>query len=311
MITKRGSFLLGWLALLAMGCCRPRPSLLVTSQLDKTVHEFNGRTGLPRSSVAQGGALGDPLGLVMGPDGNLLVSDAQTNQVKRYSCTTGAFLGVFASTNLAGPNGMTIHEGSLFVTNSNPPQGVQRFNATTGANTGSFTPTLSNPGPRDVKVNPANGRLYVLYRNLATVETFDLTTMASTGVLIPTGSPTGSGGLLTPSALAFGPDGNMYISGGSLGGKLGVRRYNPATGAFIDFFAKTADDQFPIGITFGPDRNLYVATQNKANVMRFKFPTGAFMDFFVTDHSGGLTAPFHLTFGTCHGKPKGGQTSPL
>jgi WD40 repeat protein len=171
MITKRGSFLLGWLALLAVGC--PRPSLLVTSQLDKTVHEYNGRTGLPRSSVAQGGALGDPLGLVMGPDGNLLVSDGQTNQVKRYSCTTGAFLGVFASTN-PGPTGMTIHEGSLFVANSNPPQGVQRFDATTGANTGSFTPSLANPGPRDVKVNPANGRLYVIYVFLAGVETLIL-----------------------------------------------------------------------------------------------------------------------------------------
>jgi hypothetical protein len=31
--------------------------------------------------------------------------------------------------------------------------------------------------------------------------------------------------------------------------------------------------------------------------MRFNFPTGTFMDFFVPDGGGGLTAPFHLTFG--------------
>jgi hypothetical protein len=207
------------------------------------VHEYNGRTGLSQSSVAQGGALGDPLGLVMGPDGNLLVSDAQANQVKRYSCTTGAFLAVFASTNLAGPNGMTIHQGSLFVTNSNAPQGVQRFNATTGANTGSFTPTLSNPGPRDVKVNPANGRLYVLYYNLATVETFDLTTMASTGVLMPPGSPTGSGGLHTPSALAFGRATSYtrwhFRSKPASGGQPGDRR--------LHRFARTADTSPPPG----------------------------------------------------------------
>jgi hypothetical protein len=149
-----------------------------------------------------------------------------------------------------------------------------------------------------VKVNPANNRLYVLYYNAATVETFDLTTMASFGLLMPAGSPLGAGGLYTPSAMAFGPDGNLYISGGTFGGNLGVRRYNPTTGAFIDFFANTGSDlYFPIGITFGPDNNLYVAIQNAANVMRFNYPTGTFMDFFVPNGGGGLTAPFHLTFG--------------
>jgi len=55
--------------------------------------------------AASGGALGDPLGLVIGLDGNLLVSVGQTNQVKSYDSATGAFIDVFASTNLAGPAG--------------------------------------------------------------------------------------------------------------------------------------------------------------------------------------------------------------
>jgi hypothetical protein len=150
-----------------------------------------------------------------------------------------------------------------------------------------------------VKVNPANNRLYVLYYNAATVETFDLATMASLGLLMPAGSPIGSGGLYTPTAMAFGPDGNLYISGGTFGGNLGVRRYDATTGAFIDFFANTGSDLYaPSGITFGPDNNLYVATQNAANVMRFNNPTGTFMDFFVADGGGGLTEPFHLIFGS-------------
>ena len=272
--------------------------LLVTSQFNHTVREYNETTGAFVKVAASGGALGDPLGVVIGLDGNLLVSDGQTNQVKRYDSATGAFIDVFASTNLAGPEGMTIHQGVLYVTNSNPPQGVQRFDAATGVNTGNFVPSLVNPSPRDVKVNPANNRLYVLYYNKATVETFDLTTMASFGLLMPAGSPIGSGGLYTPSAMAFGPDGNLYISGGTFGGNLGVRRYNPTTGAFIDFFANTGSDLYvPLGIAFGPDNNLYVATQNAANVMRFNYPTGTFMDFFVPNGGGGLTAPFHLTFG--------------
>jgi streptogramin lyase len=271
-------------------------NLLVTSQSDHTVREYDVTTGAFVKVAASG--LGDPLGLVVGLDGNLLVSDGQANQVKRYDGATGAFIDVFASTNLAGPTGMTIHQGVLYVTNSNSPQGVQKFDATTGANIGSFVPSLANPSPRDVKVNPANNRLYVLYYNAATVETFDLTTMASFGLLMPAGSPLGSGGLFTPSAMAFGPDGNLYISGGTFGGNLGVRRYNPTTGAFIDFFANTGSDLLvPIGITFGPDNNLYVSTQNAANVMRFNYPAGTFMDFFVPSGGGGLTAPFHLTFG--------------
>jgi streptogramin lyase len=272
--------------------------LLVTSQLDKTVREYDQTTGAFVKLAASGGALGDPLGVIIGLDGNLLVSDGQTNQVKRYDRGTGAFIDVFVSANLSGPEGMTMHQGALYVTNSNPPQGVQRFDAATRVNTGNFVPSLANPGPRDVKVHPANNRLYVLYYNLATVEMFDLTTMASLGLLMPAGNPIGSGGLYTPSAMAIGPDGNLYISGGTFGGNLGVRRYNPTTGAFIDFFANTGSDLYgPIGIAFGPDNNLYVATQNLANVMRFNYPTGQFMDFFVPNGSGGLTEPFHLTFG--------------
>ena len=70
------------------------------------------------------------------------------------------------------------------------------------------------------------------------------------------------------------------------------------TGAFIDFFANTGSDLYsPIGITFGPDNNLYVAT-GANNVMRFNYPAGTFMDFFVPDGGGGLTMPYHLTFGS-------------
>src|SRR5271165_5774440 len=204
------------------------PNLLVTSQIDKTVREYNGTTGAFVKVAAAGGALGDPLGLATGLDGDLLVSDGQTNQVKRFDSAAGAFLNVFASTGLAAPEGMTVHQGVLYVANSNPPQGVQQFDAATGMNTGNFVPSLTNPSSRDVKVNPTNNRLYVLYYNAATVETFDLTTRASFGLLMPAGSPIGSGGLYTPSAMAFGPDGNLYISGGTFGGNLGVRRYNPA-----------------------------------------------------------------------------------
>src|SRR5262249_7150943 len=188
------------------------------------------------------------------------------------------FIDVFASVNLpwGGPIGMTINQGILYVT-TNPPS-IQRFDAATGVNTGHFVPSLPNPVAVDAKVNPANNRLYALYYNDATVETFDLTTMASQGLLFPSGS----GGLFTPISMAFGPDGNLYIAGGV--SPTGVRRYNPMTGAFIDVFANMGSD-YALGIAFGPDNNLYVAsashTTGAASVMRFNYPSGSSMGFFI------------------------------
>src|SRR5262245_20461332 len=121
---------------------------------------------------------------------------------------------------------------------------------------------------------------------------FDLSTMASLGLLLPVG---GSGGLYTPFQMTFGPDGNLYITGGTLGGDLGVRRFDPTTGAFIDFFANTGGGNVPTGVAFGPDNNLYVSTTHD-DVMRFNYPSGTFRDFFVPNGSGGLTRPWSLTF---------------
>ena len=73
-------------------------TLLVTSQMNHSVIEYDATTGSFVKVAASGGALGDPLGVVVGLDGNLLVSDGQTDQVKRYDSATGAFIDVFAST---------------------------------------------------------------------------------------------------------------------------------------------------------------------------------------------------------------------
>jgi hypothetical protein len=58
-----------------------------------------------------------------------------------------------------------------------------------------------------------------------------------------------------------------------------------------------------VGIAWGPDDNLYVATQNTAGVQRYNGTTGAFMDDFVPPGSGGLTAPFHISFASINRSP--------
>jgi DNA-binding beta-propeller fold protein YncE len=276
-------------------------ALLVTNQDPSSVLEYNATTGAFVKVFASGSALGDPFGVLIGLDGNLLVSGG--NSVKRYNRATGAFMDVFASTNVGGLSGMTIHGGTLYVTTA---EGVQSFDAVSGVNTGQFVASPPPTGsftvnPTDVKVNPANNRLYVLYQQANTVETFDLTTKASFGLLMPPGHlhKDDPASLLGPRAMAFGPDGNLYISSGVWEGQSGVKRYNPTTGAFIDLFANNGP-HYAFGIAFGPDENVYVGiamtTIPKSAVRRFKYPTGALMGFFVPPASGGLDTVFHLTF---------------
>jgi len=260
--------------------------LLVTSQGDRTVKVYDGSTGAFVRSI--GTSLGDPLDAIIGPDGNLLVTDGQQNAIRRFDWATGAPLDSFA--NPVTPEGMTIFEGKLYTCQANPPQIIRSFDATTGADTGSFTPTVGdgNPSPRDVKI--AYGRLYVAYWNLGTVETFDLASRVSLGLLFPPGT----GGLSTPSSLAFGPDGNLYVSYNTF-----VNRYHPTTGTFLGRFVDTGDRtgrRYAIGIAWGPDGNLYVATQNTPGVQRYDGITGAFTDDFVPEGLGGLSAPFHINF---------------
>jgi sugar lactone lactonase YvrE len=108
----------------------------------------------------------------------------------------------------------------------------------------------------------------------------------------------GSGGLLNPDDLTFGPDGNLYVSSGSSSsGK--ILRYNGKTGDFIDEFVSTNLIR-PYGNAFGPDGNLYVSSFLTDQILRFDGKTGAFVDVFAaatgTRESGELNGPNDLLF---------------
>jgi hypothetical protein len=62
-------------------------------------------------------------------------------------------------------------------------------------------------------------------------------------------------------------------------------KYNGTNGQLISVFATNAALNLPIEVEFGPDGNLYVASYNNSQVVRFNGQSGAFIDIFVTNNT--------------------------
>jgi sugar lactone lactonase YvrE len=136
--------------------------------------------------------------------------------------------------------------------------------------------------------------LYVSSGNTGSVLAYDATTGAFQRAFAE------GGGLVEPEGIAFGPDGNLYVSSRS----NEVLRYDGKTGAFRGAFAGGHGLTDPAGIAFGgPGNDLFVGSgvpdvgTGGNQVLRFDGRTGAFKAFVDPGNAGGLADPEGLRFG--------------
>ena len=218
----------------------PDGNIYVTSIGSGEILRYNGQTytyidtfvsGIAHDS--SGGFAVGPLGLAFGPNGDLYISNDETNLVERYNGTTGALVGSFGSGVLSSPTGLVFDtRGNLYVSSFNDNT-IQQFSAT-----GAFIRTLTSVGlvdigfglggPEQIIIGP-NGQLFVANFNSSDVEEYDLITGNPVNGGIFVGG--GSGGLAGATGLLLASDGGMYVASNFTDQIL---RYNGTTGAFTN-----------------------------------------------------------------------------
>jgi outer membrane protein assembly factor BamB len=207
--------------------------------------------------------------------GYLVVGSYDNNMVLRYNESTGAFVDQFDPHNLANLKNPTAgvfgSDGNLYVSSGifqNNNQKVVQYNGTTGAFQSVFA-SQNITSPRSELFGP-DGNLYVADGNSAasgdpaSVERFDGKTGAFLNYFV---APSNNGGLEHPTNMVFGPDGtndgklDLYVAAAHQGA---IYRYDGTTGAFKGVFVSATSGGLdaPLGMVFGPDGNLYVASGN-------------------------------------------------
>lgn len=223
-------------------------TLLIASSATDSVLRYDGSTGafLGAFVTSGSGGLDNPFDLSFGPDLNLYVASTSTSEVLRYEGRTGAFIDVFAASGtpeLNTPRGMAFGNGNLWV--SGEGDRVWRFDATTGAHTGSFVAD----NPRGLTIGPGSN-LYVSTNVSNQVNCHDGTTGAFLEILVEHDS----GGLSSPMGLVFhGPEQDLFVCSRTTDSIL---RYDGETGDFLGEFVASGSGGLndPHFFTFGECR---------------------------------------------------------
>ena len=229
---------------------------------------------------------------------NIYVTSFEEGAVKVYDGSTGAFIKDLVPPGRGGltkPHDMLFDNTGLLYVSADTTNDVKLFNSTTGAYISTFVANGSGGLFNGTGLaRAADGNLLVGSAWTNDVKKYDNNTGAYLGSFL------NGNGLDVPTQMIYGKDGKLYVTSTGIGsGVSEIKRFDPSTGAFIDNFVSAGSGGLsrPVGIVFGPDDNLYIASYLTNGIKRYNGVSGAFIDDFVPTGSGGLISPGSVMFG--------------
>lgn len=272
--------------------------LLVADFVHDSVHRFDAATGEPLGVWTQAPELDGALGIVIGPDGHVLVASEESNKVLRFDGATGAFIDAFVGDDpdtpgdetggLSGPGAVLFGpDGALYVS-SFDSDAILRYDGATGAFLDVFVAAGAGglDGPDAGMVFGPDGDLYVPSYYSDEVLRYDGVTGEPLGAFTPA-----DGTLSRPRTLLFVGEHLLVTSEGS--GE--VVRFAADTGAFVDVLVAKSTGLLtePSGMAQTADGVLLVVSIGDKSVEAFALDSGEHLGTRV-GAAGGLQAPTHM-----------------
>ena len=269
----------------------PDGNLYVASSMTDDILLFDSKTGKFLDVFASGGGLSNPIDVSFDLDGFFYVSSGNTDQILRYT-SDGTFQDIFVNSNkLKTPTGITFGpDGNLYVISSKTNEIIQNI-----ISNGELLKTkkfvtddsLALYQPKQLKI--FDDKICVNSYLTDDIHCYEEETGKSLGKLRVSFDRS----LISRENSVAGPDGELYVSDDL---RNEILRYDGITGLFSNVVVKTERDQLsgPSYLTFGPDGNLYVSSDDK--ILRFDGDHGTFVDVFISQNKAGLSNPQQLSF---------------
>lgn len=252
--------------------------MLVSSRNNHSVKRYNAQNGefIDDFIVSGAGGLNTTQDLIIGPEGNILVSGRGNTQILLFDKSTGDFIMPFTSGyNLNNPTKISLGpDGNLYVSQwGSGNTSILRFNGMNGQFIDEYIHNLNLPLGHTWD---AEGNMYIACYGSKDVRKFD-----SAGNFLSIF--TQEGYLQGPTNLWFDGIGNLMVIDWVLGK---VQKFSSENGSFTGTLVSGL--QNAEGYSYGPDSNLYVCDWSQNNVKKYS-SNGIFVSVFTI--GGNLMAP--------------------